>query len=471
MESITVIIIFALLAAYFAVGTSYWTNINKAAIAVVVCTLGWVIYICYGTDFVMDRHPREYFEFLGAELHNPSMVKQFIYDSIFLKYVGKAATLVLFLISTMTIIEILNNNGCFDFISAWLRHSGSQKFLWSITLITFFISANLDTLTTTMMMLVIMRGIVQSRRQRMIIGSSIFLAATAGGCFTVIGDPVGLLFWGTGAVTASNFSLYLFLPSLVAYAVPTYLLGRKLPRRLDMETFVMPYRGDDTNLNVWQRCILLFLGIGGLWFIPTFHSITKLAPFLGALCVLAVLWIVNEVFNRKLLRADQMTFRKVARAGEYGSIQLILFVMSVVLGMGVIQETGIFVLLSDWFDYNVHNVWAMGAIFGVFSSVVDPFVMAVTNYSMYPILDTEGLSQWVDVDYMANFVLDGAYWKITAFVTAMSSCLFCFASMSGLAFMKMENMKAGWYFKNVTPKVLLGLLLGYAVLWAEYNLI
>ncbi len=471
MESITLIILFALVAAYFAIGTSHLTNINKAAIAMFVCTLGWMLYISYGTDFVMSRHPREYFEFLGGGVHSGSSVKQFIYDSVFLKYVGKAASIVLFLMSTMAIVEILNSNGCFDFITSWIKTRSSRRLLWTITTVTFIISANLDTLTTMTMMLVIMRSIVQSRRQRMIIGSAIFIAATAGGCFTVIGDTTGLVLWGAGAVTASDFSLYLVMPVIVAFAVPTYLLGRSLPDTLDVDRYVMPYRGDDTNLKLWQRCVMLLFGIGGLWFIPTFMSITKLAPFLGAMCVLAVLWIVNEIFNRRLLAADQMVYRKVPRATQYGGNQMLLFVMAVVLGMGVIQEAGVFVFMSDWLDYNVHNVWAMGAITGALSSVVDPFVMAMTNVSMYPVLDTAGLSHWLDAAYMGNFTQNGAYWKITSFATAMGSCLFCFASISGLALMKMEGMRIGWYFKNVTVKVLIGWLLGYAVLWGEYYII
>lgn len=468
MESLTIIILFALLVAYAAIGTSHLTKVNKAAVAMFVCTLGWVVYISYGTDFVMSRHPREYIDFLSEPSSAGNTVKHFIYDSVFLKYVGKAATIAVFLIATMAIADILKSNGCFDFITVWVRKRNSRKLLWMITIVTFAISSNLDTLTTTTMMLVIMRSIVSNRRQRLIIGSAIFIAATAGGCFTVIGDTTGLLLWGAGAVTATDFSLYLILPAIIAFAVPTYLLGRSLPSSLDIDSYVMPYRGDDTNLNLWQRCVMLLLGIGGLWFIPTFHSITNLGPFLGAMCVLAVLWIVNEIFNRKLLAADQMVYRKVPRATQYVANQMILFVMAVVLGMGVIQESGAFSLMSDWVDYNVHNVWITGLIAGAMSSVVDPFLMAVTNASMYPVLDESGLSLWMDGEYMANFIQNGAFWKIMAFATAIGSCLFCFANISGLALMKMEGMSIGWYFKNVTLKVLVGLLLGYAVLWGEF---
>ncbi len=467
MESITIIILFALLASYLAIGTSHITNVNRAAVAMIVCALGWVIYVSYGTDFVMERYRIEYLNFLGGEEHAASTVKSFIYDSVFLNYVGSAASLVLFFISTVAIVEILNNNGCFDFLTSWIRTRSSRRLLWTITMVTFVISANLDTLTTTTMMLLIMRSIVRNKKQRMIIGSAIFIAATAGGCFTVIGDPTGVLLWGSGAVTASNFSLYLLLPAFIAYAVPTFLLGRKLPESLELESFMMPYRGDDTNLNLWQRCVMLLLGIGGLWFIPTFHSITKLAPFLGAMCVLAVLWTVNEVFNRKLLKADQMVYKKVPRVNQYGSIHFMLFVMAVVLGMGVIQESGVFAIVSDWFDYNIHNVWITGVMSGALSSLVDPFVMAVTNASMYPVLDPVGLSEWADASYMENFVCDGVFWKITSFATAMGSCVFCFASMSGLTLMRTEGVRIGWYLKNVSLWAVLGWALGYVALWGE----
>lgn len=156
------------------------------------------------------------------------------------------------------------------------------------------------------MMLTIMHGIIPSRRQRMFYGSAILLSANCGGALTVIGNPEGLVLWNGGAVTATSYSMSLLLPCLATWLVPTYLISRSLPERVDTEWIVMPYRGDDTRLNVWQRLLMLFVGIGGLWFIPTFHNISKLSPFLGALCVLSVLWIVNEIFNRKLMNMDAM---------------------------------------------------------------------------------------------------------------------------------------------------------------------
>ena len=462
----TLIIVSMLIISYLLIATGHLTRVNKSAIAVFLGTIGWVVYISWGTDFVMSQHPREYAEYLAGEEPSSNAVKYFIYNEIFLSYVGRAASIVMFLLATMSIIEILNNNGCFDFIQKWIKTNNPKRLLWTITFATFIISANLDNLTTATMMLVIMHSIVQNRRQRMLIGSAIVIAANCGGCFTVIGDPMGILLWEDGRVTASDFSMTLALPAVLAWVIPTVLINRQLPDKLDAQWSPMPYRGDDTNLNQWQRVVMLFVGIGGLWFIPTFHNITKLSPFLGALCVLSVLWVVNEAFNRKLMNADLMMERRMPQALKYGSIQQMLFVMGIMLGMGVVTETGVFGDVSAWIDYNIHNVWIVGVLSGLLSCIVDTFTIAISNISLYPVLESQQLDMWVDSDYMANFVQNGAYWKIIAFATATGGCLLSVGSIGGIALMKMEHVKLGWYLKNITPKMLVGWLVGMVALWA-----
>jgi Na+/H+ antiporter NhaD/arsenite permease-like protein len=431
-------------------------------------TVGWVVYICWGADFVMSQHPHEYAEYLAGEAPSSEAVKYYIYNEIFLNYVGRAASIVMFLLATMTIIEILDNNGCFDFVGKWIKTRNPKRLLWTITLATFIISANLDNLTTATLMLVIMRGIVQNKVQRMLIGSAIIIAANCGGCFTVIGDPTGLLLWGNGSVTATHFSAYLALPAILAWVIPTVLINMQLPDHLDTQWSPMPYRGDDTNLKPWQRVLMLFVGIGGLWFIPTFHNITKLSPFLGALCVLSVLWVVNEAFNRKLINADRLSERRMPQALQYGAIQQMLFVMGIMMGMGVVMETGVFSDVSAWIDYHIHNVWMVGIASGLLSGLVDTFTIAITDISLYPTLDYAQLGIWADSDYMANFVVNGNYWLIVAFSTAAGGCLLTVGSTSGIALMKMEQVKLWWYVKNVSLKVLCGWLVGLTVLWLEF---
>ena len=455
----TLIIVLMFVAAYLLIATGHFTGVNKAAIAMFLGTAGWVVYVCYGTDFVMQQHPADYLEYLSGRTPNSETVKYFICENVFLKYVGKAAAIVMFLLATMSIIELLNNNGCFDFISEWIRTRNSKRLLWTITLATFIISANLDNLTTTTMMLVIMNNVLQSGRQRMLVGSAIVLAATCGGCFTVIGDPVGLILWGDGVVTASHFSAYMLLPALIAWIVPTMLINRELPDRLDTEWIASPYRSDDTRLNRWQRLVMLFVGIGGLWFIPTFHNITKLSPFLGALCVLSVLWLVNEAFNRRLMNADQMAQRRIPRALQYGTIQQILFVMGIMMGMGVMLETGVLGDIGIWLAETFHNNWLLGIGAGLLSAVADSFTVGLNHIMLYPLAES------------GEMAVNGAYWMIMVFSTAVGGCLLCVGSVSGVALMKMEHVRLGWYLRHLTSKVAVGWLLGLAVLWAELHLL
>lgn len=450
----TSIIVTMLVLAYLLIATGHLTGVNKAAIAIFLGTVGWVVYVCWGQDFVMARHPQEYIDWLDGQTPDSENVKLFIYNNVFLNYVGRAAAIVMFLLATMSIVELLNNNGCFDFITEWIRTRNSKRLLWTITIATFILSANLDNLTTTTTMLVIMHNILQNSRQRMYVGSAIVLAANCGGCFTVIGDPTGLILWGDGAVTASHFSAYLALPAVLAWVIPTVLAGRELPHRLDTAWSPSPYRGDDTRLNRWQRVVMLIVGIGGLWFIPTFHNITKLAPFLGALCVLSVLWVVNEAFNRKLINAGQTSLRRIPMSLQYGGLHQVLFVMGIMLGMGTVTETGIWADVAAFFDTYIHDVWLVGIGAGLLSSIVDTFTIAVSNISLYQV-------------GMGDVATNGVYWKVIAYSTAVGGCILTVGSASGLALMRAEHVRLGWYIKHMTPKVLLGWITGLVVLWLE----
>ena len=461
----SLIIVAILCISYLLLATESLTKVNKSAVAMFAGTIGWVLYICYGTDFVMGQYAREYAEFLNGALPSSALVKQFIAENVFLKHVGQACGIVLFLLATMTIVEILNNNGCFDFVSQLLRTRSAKRILWIIAGVTFIISANLDNLTTTVMMLTIMHKIVPTRKQRLIYGSAIVLAANCGGALTVIGDPVGLVLWNAGAVTATSYSMGLLLPCLAAWLLPTWWIGRMLPERGQTEWITMPYRGDDTRLNVWQRLMMLFVGIGGLWFIPTFHNITKLSPFLGACCVLVVLWVVNEIFNRKLMNDDAMIQRPVPRVLQYGVLQMMLFVMGMMLAIGVVDETGALACVRDFIDHNIHNVWIVGLLSGLFSIVIDTFANAFSWFSLFDM--TAACEHAVDVDaYEAAFAQNGLLWRVVAYTSAVGGNILAIGSLSGIALVKMERMRISWFFRNVGWKALVGGSLGFLIMLA-----
>ena len=457
----TLIIVAILIVSYLFIATERLTNINKAAIAVFAGTVGWVLYICWGSDFIMSNHQGEYMSFLHGAKATSDAVKSYIWQNIFIQCVGKASEVVLFLLATMTIVEILHNNGCFDFLTIWLRTRNSRLLMWKLAAFSFILSANLDNISSTVMMLTVTNQILPRTRDRIIYGAVVVLAVNFGGALTVIGDPTSLVLWNMGAITATSYTVSVLLPCLIAWVLPTYLIGRTLSETVQLDRPTLPYRGDDTNLNVWQRIVVLFVGIGGLWFIPTFHSITKLSPFLGAFCVLSILWVVNEIFNRNIMSSDRRLTRSIPRQLQYSIIQLMLYVMGIMLAVGVVSETGAFAWLADQIEAYCPNIWILGMISGFISIFLDNFATAMTMISIFDVSEVVQPSE----PFLANMVQNGAYWKIIGYATAVGSSVLTVGSVSGIVYMQAERVGMSWYFRHVGSKVLLAGILGLAVLY------
>ena len=213
---------------------------------------------------------------------------------------------------------------------------------------------------------------------------------------------------------------------------------------------------------------MLLVGIGGLWFIPTFHNITKLSPFLGALCVLSILWIVNEIFNRKLMNMDAMVERRTPLVLQYGVIQMMLFVMGMMLAVGVVTETGAFDDLTAWLGVSDEHpsVWLHGIVAGVLSTVLDNFATAMNFFSLHDVVGLGDPQSALDSVYQTN----GVYWQVIAYCVMAGGNVLGIGTISGLALMKMEHMHMGWYFRNIGWKALVGGVLGLAILWLSHTL-
>ncbi|MBQ0074455.1 MAG: sodium:proton antiporter [Prevotella sp.] len=442
-----------LIISLFFIATERQTNINKAAVAVFACTLGWVIYICFGSDFVMSQHSAEYTSFLDGVKPNSTAVKVYIAKNVFLPYIGNAAEIVLFLLATMSIVNILFQNGCFDFLTLWIRTRNSRLLLWKLTAFAFFMSANLDNIATIVLMLNVTNAILVRTRDRMLFGSMVLLAVIFGGALTVIGDPTGLALWNKGAITASDYTLSMALPCLLAWAIPTLIVTFKMRQTVEIEQIRMPYRGNDTNLKIWHRLIMFLVGIGGLWFIPTFHDITKLPPFLGALCVLSLLWIVNELFNRKLHTNERMRRADIPQTMQYNAIQQILYIVGVVLALGVVTETGAMAWFSNELDILIGNVWGIGVITALISTVLDSFASCMTMVTLHDVSLTD-----------PYYAVGGAYWKVLSFGTAMGGSILGIGSISGIVMMQMQGVTTKWYIKHITPMTLLAGIISFVVL-------
>ena len=447
----TIAIVVVILLGYLFIATEHVTHVNKALVAMFCGTVGWVLFMCTGTSFINAVHAEEYQTFLDGAQHTVLLSKEFISEHIFLRYVGQVGELVLYLLATMSIVEVLTDNECFSFVEKLLRRRSTAQMLWLTVAVTFLLSACIDNLTVTVLMLMILRKVVRNAKQRMYIGSAIVIAASCGGCWTVIGDVTSLMVWAKGAVTATNFSAALVLPSIVATVIPTVLIQRQLPEHLDLDRPTYTFRGDDSILAWWQKGLLLFFGIGGLWFVPSFHRITLLPPFLGALCCLGVVWVLNEIINANRIRTEQPQSISLGRRLQYEVLQVIMYCVGVCLCVDVLVEIGAMRSAAEWLDNNIHSIYLASAFMGLLSSVLDNIALVMAGINIYSV------GEAVQEGYQASFMQNGQYWHLIALCGNVGGCLLPIGSVAGFALMRAEGVSVWWYFRRITLFVLLGL--------------
>lgn len=452
-----VLITAILLIGILLVATESLNKMNKAAVAMFMGVLCWLLYIIGGKDFVMAEHRPEFLAFLSGQVPDATSTKEFIARSVFMPCLLRSAEIALFLLGTTSIVEVLSNNGCFDFLSEWLRMRSARNYMWLLAGFTFLLSANLDNLTTTCMMLAVMHTMVSGEKLRMVYGSVIVLAANCGGAFTVIGDVSSLTLWGEGLVTPTRYASMLVLPCVAALATVLVLLSGKLPTRLPLSRTLPPYRGDDTVFSRNQRLLMLLVGIGGLWFIPTFHRLTLLPPFVGALCVLSFIWFINELCNRSLLSSDRMVRKTQPMALQYANIQHILYFIGMALAFGAVSETGVLAPLREHGAGIPADLHVQGVALGLLSAVFNNISVLLGSIAAYA--PPEHLLSAAP----EAVVEDGTFWPLLSYTSALGGTLLPVGTLAGYSLMRMEGVTIRWYLRRMFPKVLAGWAVGLGV--------
>lgn len=449
----TIIIVVILLAGFLLMSTVQVNHVNRAAVAMFCGVSAWVVYMVHGADFLSLMGYPDY-HLIGQE-------KQFIADNVIVKYINEACQVILFLIATNTILEIMNNNGVFDSLVRWLRTRNSRKFLWALSLLTFVISANVDNLTTVVLMMSIMGQIVVSHRQKVVYSCVIFVSALLGGSFTVIGDMTSLMLWVRGVVTPSAFAAGLFLPAITSLCVFNLLVSKLLVGQVEVSSFINRYDGDDSMLTPFQKIFLLFIGLAGLWSIPTFHDVTKLPPFLGALTVLALVWVIEGIYNFR--QNGNMLFiqRKRIRNTEFIGMRLILYFLGISLAVGALVECGALKFVGELLQTHVHNVYVYGAFIGFISSFIDniPFVMVGLN-----------LFAEETVGAAPEFAQNGIYWQLLAYCSALGGALLYVGTLAGHAVVEVERIRLPWYFRHIFWRVLVAWAAGMVVFYLTHSI-
>lgn len=450
MSTLTIAIIVVFVLGYALIAMESLTKVNKAAVALLMFVFCWTLYMFDPAPFVQLMHP----DFTGTG----DKVVSFV-NTLITEHLGDTATTLFFLMGAMTIVEIVDQNGGFNWVKNVMQSKTKRSLLWKIAFMTFFLSAILDNLTTSIVMVMILRKLVQDKHDRMIYASLVIIAANSGGAFSPIGDVTTIMLWNAGMITAGGVLSEIFIPSLVSMLIPAFLLQMLLKGNIQYDDISSDMSGDREVLefNGFQRKIVFAIGVGGLCSVPLFHFFTDLPPFAGILLVLGILWTVTEVFYRNLhkKRGDEIQFSKrVSSLLSRIDMSTILFFLGILMAVACLEEVGVLKALGSGLNTTFNgNHYAVTGIIGVLSSIVDNVPLVAGSMGMYPI----GIEP--------DMAVDGIFWQLLAYCAGVGGSMLIVGSAAGVVVMGLEKITFGWYMKRITWIAFLGYIAGILSYW------
>ena len=461
MTTLTILIIIAFVTGYACIALESVTKVNKAAIALLMFVICWTLFMVGG--------PLQYPEVSELMPEFGNNLAQTV-SSIIEKHLGSTATTLFFLLGAMTIVELVDQNGGFNFVRDTLQTKSKRALLWRIAFMTFILSAILDNLTTSIVMIMILRKLVAERRDRIIYASLVIIAANSGGAFSPIGDVTTIMLWNKGVITAAGVICEILIPSLVSMAIPAYILSLSLKGNLEAPT-ESTQLSEAEELSATQRKIIFFLGVGGLIFVPIFKTITHLPPFVGILLVLGVLWTVTEIFYIRIHQESEDTAnntntqKRVSKMLSRIDMDTILFFLGILMAVACLETIGVLTMLGDGLNTVFNgNYYIINGIIGVLSSIVDNVPLVAGCMGMYP-MASDAMVQANAA--LAPYALDGIFWQLLAYCAGVGGSMLIIGSAAGVVVMGLEKITFGWYLKRISWIAFVGYLAGIGCYWAQ----
>ena len=440
MTSLTIAIVVAFCIGYFLIAIESLTEINKAAIALLMFVVCWTL-------FMVD--PGQYIANLGDNVAQ-------VVSGVIEHHLGSTATTLFFLMGAMTIVELVDQNGGFNFVRDTLQTRSKKKLLWRIAFMTFILSAILDNLTTSIVMIMILRKLVSEKKDRIIYAALVIIAANSGGAFSPIGDVTTIMLWNKGVITAAGVIVEIVIPSLVSMIIPAWILSCQLKGQLTF-TAEQAQSVSASELTTVQRKTIFFLGVGGLMFVPIFKTLTHLPPFVGILLVLGVLWTVTELFYRNLAEEEEKGAMQKRVSDMLSRIDMstILFFLGILMAVACLETIGVLTQLGKGLDVAFEgNHYLVTGIIGVLSSIVDNVPLVAGCMGMYPVAE------------VGDMAVDGIFWQLLAYCAGVGGSMLIIGSAAGVVVMGLEKITFGWYMKRITWVAFVGYIAGIACYWA-----
>lgn len=441
MTTLTILIVVAFVLGYACIATESLLKVNKAAIALLMFVACWTLYMF---------DPMQYLTAIHGYTGDLSGMAAAV-TSIIQEHLGDTSTTLFFLMGAMTIVEVVDQNGGFNWVRKVMKTKSKRALLWRIAFLTFILSAILDNLTTSIVMIMILRKLVTERSDRLIYASLVIIAANSGGAFSPIGDVTTIMLWNKGLITAVGVISEILVPSLVSMVIPAFILQYHLKGELQMPEVKESAETTAGALTERQRKAVFWIGVGGLMFVPVFKSITHLPPFVGILLVLGVLWTTTELFYSHLQHGHDTegTQKRVTNLLSRVDMSTILFFLGILMAVSCLAEVGVLAAMGDGLNTIFDgNHYLVTGIIGVLSSIVDNVPLVAGCMGMYPVAAA------------GDMAVDGIFWQLLAYCAGVGGSMLIIGSAAGVVVMGLEKITFGWYMKRITWIAFVGYIAG-----------
>lgn len=421
-------LVIVFIVAYAAIALEHPLKVNKSASALIGAGLLWTIYALSTGDHDLVGHQ------LGESLMS-------------------TAQITFFLMGAMTIVEVVDAHNGFEVITKQINTKKLSTLMWLVGIVTFFLSALLDNLTTTIVMISLMRKLLSNRNDRLFFAGIIVIAANSGGAWSPIGDVTTTMLWIGGQITSMNIITSVVIPSMISLLVPLAITAYVLrgqpvasPQHIDMD------HGMKTT--EFERKTMFFLGLGILVAVPAFKTLTHLPPFMGILFGLGILWLVGDLIHRKK-DSEYKNHLTLAHALSKIDMSSLVFFIGILLAVATLEHAHILTSLAEWLDHSIGRLDLIVLVIGIASSIVDNVPLVAASMGMYD---------------LAKFPTDHFLWEFLAYCAGTGGSILIIGSAAGVAAMGLEKIDFFWYVRKISGLALVGYLSGAGAYMLQYQL-
>lgn len=419
------IIIFTL--GYLAITLEHTININKSATALMTAVLCWTLIISNASN------------------------KEIIIEQLS-HHLSSISEIVFFLLGAMTIVEIIDAHDGFQNITERIKTNHKTKLIWLISVITFFLSAVLDNLTSTIVMMSILNKLIEDKKTKWLLLGLVIISSNAGGAFSPIGDVTTTMLWIGGQISPLNIMKQTFLASLVCMVVPTFIINYMIKGKIELRANVE--NSLNFNTNSFERNLIFYVGIGCLLFVPLFKTLTNLPPYMGMFLSLGIIWTLTELIHNKK-HVNEKGILSVSHALRKIDTPSILFFFGILLSIASLEVVGVLPQMASTLNSSIGNINLVAICIGLLSAVFDNVPLVAALQSMYSLND---------------YPQDHYFWELLAFTAGTGGSCLIIGSAAGVAVMGIEKIDFFWYLKKISWIALIGFMAGVATFLIQHYL-